>query len=75
MSLFIMVIGASGDVAKKKIYPALFELYNKKCLEISSYVQIYGFARSTLTPNQFRNQIRYGWEHIEWLFLMYLFTI
>lgn len=73
-SFFIVVIGASGDVAKKKIYPALFELYSKKCLEASSYVQIYGFARSKLTPNQFQNQIRYDLDHFEWLFLMYLFT-
>lgn len=28
----ITVVGASGDLAKKKIYPALFALYYENCL-------------------------------------------
>lgn len=28
----ITVVGASGDLAKKKIFPALFALYNEDCL-------------------------------------------
>ena len=35
-SIFILVVGASGDVAKKKIYPALFELYKRYFVPSSS---------------------------------------
>lgn len=31
-SLTITVVGASGDLAKKKIFPALFALYYEDCL-------------------------------------------
>lgn len=30
--LSITVVGASGDLAKKKIFPALFALYYEDCL-------------------------------------------
>lgn len=31
-SVSITVVGASGDLAKKKIFPALFALYYEDCL-------------------------------------------
>lgn len=31
-TLSITVVGASGDLAKKKIFPALFALYYEDCL-------------------------------------------
>lgn len=31
-SISITVVGASGDLAKKKIFPALFALYYEDCL-------------------------------------------
>lgn len=31
-TLSITVVGASGDLAKKKIFPALFALYYEGCL-------------------------------------------
>ena len=31
-SVTITVVGASGDLAKKKIFPALFALYYEDCL-------------------------------------------
>lgn len=31
-TLSIVVVGASGDLAKKKIFPALFALYYENCL-------------------------------------------
>lgn len=42
----ITVIGASGDLAKKKIFPALFALFYEDCLpevkfRISNYIVIY----------------------------------
>ena len=73
---FILVIGASGDVAKRKIYPALFELYNHNLLNQSSpsskvgqTVRIQGFARSKLTSVQFRNQIKYDCQQVSLAFL------
>eukprot|EP00116_Pleurobrachia_bachei_P007531 sb/3467793/ len=41
------VLGASGDLAKKKIFPALCNLFEKKVLPPSC--QIIGFARSKVT--------------------------
>ena len=71
-SIFILVVGASGDVAKKKIYPALFELYKRYFVPSSSSssslksgctVRIHGFARTEQSTDQFRNQIRYGLKY------------
>ncbi len=31
LALTIIVLGASGDLAKKKTFPALFELFRKRC--------------------------------------------
>ena len=63
-STHILVIGASGDVAKKKIYPALFELYHNNFVEGERNLRIHGFARSQLSSTQFRNQIKYGRFHL-----------
>ena len=46
-SVSITVVGASGDLAKKKIFPALFALYYEGCLPkvcillSPTYIQIY----------------------------------
>ena len=45
--LSITVIGASGDLAKKKIYPALFALYYEG--HIKEDFVIFGYARSRKT--------------------------
>ena len=50
-SLLIVVVGASGDLAKKKTYPALFELYLARLLPSSAI--ICGYARSELTDAEF----------------------
>ncbi|KAM4695820.1 glucose-6-phosphate 1-dehydrogenase isoform 4-T4 [Rhinophrynus dorsalis] len=49
-----IVIGASGDLAKKKIYPTLWWLYNDGLLPEDTY--IVGFARSKLTVQDIRKQ-------------------
>ncbi len=54
-NLSIVVIGASGDLARKKIFPALFALYCQKLLP--SRFNIYGFARTAMTREEFRNRI------------------
>ncbi|XP_069842639.1 glucose-6-phosphate 1-dehydrogenase isoform X2 [Dendropsophus ebraccatus] len=49
-----IVVGASGDLAKKKIYPTLWWLYNDGLLPEDTY--IVGFARSKLTVQDIRKQ-------------------
>lgn len=46
------MIGASGDLAKKKTYPAMFELYIKGLLPTNAI--IYGYARSAKPTSDFR---------------------
>ena len=57
--LSIVVIGASGDLARRKIFPALFALYCQGFLPKRSHV--FGFARSHLSDEQFRASIM---EHL-----------
>lgn len=51
----ITVVGASGDLAKKKIFPALFALYYEGCLP--KHFTIFGFARSKMTDESLREMI------------------
>ncbi|MBI2424516.1 MAG: glucose-6-phosphate dehydrogenase [Candidatus Hydrogenedentes bacterium] len=53
--LSIVVIGASGDLAQRKIYPALFALYCQKLLP--DVVHIVGFARSEMSNTDFRTKV------------------
>lgn len=50
----LTIFGASGDLAKIKIFPALFELAWQKRLP-ENYV-IYGYARSAKTDAEFREE-------------------
>jgi len=52
-NLSIVVIGASGDLALKKILPAFFALYCQDLLP--PRVNIFGFARSKFTDEEFRH--------------------
>ncbi|KAG7380466.1 glucose-6-phosphate 1-dehydrogenase [Phytophthora boehmeriae] len=54
-ALTIFVIGASGDLAKKKTYPSLFALYSSGYLP--EHVVIVGYARSSKSEKDFRAQI------------------
>uniref|UniRef100_A0A7C8ZRS6 Glucose-6-phosphate 1-dehydrogenase n=1 Tax=Opuntia streptacantha TaxID=393608 RepID=A0A7C8ZRS6_OPUST len=51
----ITVVGASGDLAKKKIFPALFALYYEDFLP--KHFTIYGYARSKMTDEELRNMV------------------
>lgn len=51
----IIVFGASGDLAYKKTYPALFGLYNKNLLQKNT--KIVGYARSQMTLPEFKSRI------------------
>jgi len=58
-ALSIVVVGASGDLARKKIYPALFALYCQNLLP--SRFRIFGFARSSYGTDELRSMIA---EHL-----------
>jgi glucose-6-phosphate 1-dehydrogenase len=55
-ALSIVVIGASGDLAKKKTYPALFALFRNQLLP--AHAIITGYARSKLEQSKFHEQIK-----------------
>ncbi|CDI75554.1 Glucose-6-phosphate dehydrogenase, putative [Eimeria praecox] len=64
--LSVIVFGASGDLAKRKTYPALFSLFCEGLLPPN--VHIVGFARSKLELGEFWRQIAehltYGIVHL-----------
>jgi glucose-6-phosphate 1-dehydrogenase len=55
--LSIIVLGASGDLAKKKTFPALYHLFEQGFLQ-SGEVHIFGYARSNLSDDGLRQRIR-----------------
>jgi len=55
-ALSIFVVGASGDLAKKKTYPSLYDLYRSDFL--TKRTTICGYARSSKTDDEFKDQIR-----------------
>lgn len=54
--LTIVVVGASGDLAKKKTYPSLFDLYSSKLLPRNTV--IWGYARSNKTHESLRSGLK-----------------
>jgi glucose-6-phosphate 1-dehydrogenase len=56
-ALTICIVGASGDLAKKKIFPALFALYYEGMLP--PLFSIHGYARSKMSDEEFRETIAY----------------
>ncbi|XP_043724224.1 glucose-6-phosphate 1-dehydrogenase 6, cytoplasmic-like [Telopea speciosissima] len=54
--LSIVVFGASGDLAKKMTFPALFNLYRQGFLPPSE-VHIFGYARTKLSDAELRDRI------------------
>lgn len=59
LPLGIVIVGASGDLAQRKIIPALFALYCQGYLPADFHV--YGMARSPMSHEQFRARIA---EHL-----------
>ena len=57
--LSIVVVGASGDLARKKIFPALFALFSQDLLPDD--FKAFGFARSVMDDDGFRTSIM---EHL-----------
>lgn len=54
--LSVIVLGASGDLAKKKTYPSLLDLYAHGYLP--KHVNVVGYARSAKTSEDFRKGIK-----------------
>lgn len=52
----IIVLGASGDLAKKKTFPALFALFQNKFLPEKT--QIVGYARSKMDTAAFHKRVK-----------------
>ena len=52
--LNIIIVGASGDLAQRKVLPALFSLFAQRLLPAN--VSIFGFARTALTDAEFRTR-------------------
>jgi glucose-6-phosphate 1-dehydrogenase len=53
--LSIVIVGASGDLARRKLLPALFALYCQGYLP--ERFSVFGFARSELTADAFRSRV------------------
>lgn len=54
--LNIVVVGASGDLAKKKTFPSLLNLFDDNLLPEKT--AIWGYARSSLTDDDLRDRLR-----------------
>src|SRR5262245_55090655 len=52
----IVIFGASGDLAKRKLIPAIYELAREKLLNEKSY--IVGYSRSPMSDEAFRKDWR-----------------
>jgi glucose-6-phosphate 1-dehydrogenase len=53
--LTIVVVGASGDLARKKVFPAIFALYAQGLLPKNT--QVVGYSRSQLSRDEFIERI------------------
>lgn len=54
--LVVLVFGASGDLAKKKTYPALYDLWQQGLLPRQTV--IWGFARTVKSHQELRDHLR-----------------
>ena len=66
----LIIFGASGDIAKKKIFPALYEWFNE---DQSSLNKIIGYGRTRFSQIEFHQKISANYdlkkEHLDQLFL------
>lgn len=63
----LIIFGASGDLAKRKLIPALFELYSRKLMP--EKFAVVGAARTAYSDAEYRkyqaeNIIKYGKDRI-----------
>ena len=58
----ILIFGASGDLTKRMLIPALYHLYMKD--QVPKYFQVIGSSRTELTHEIFREKMRKSVESI-----------
>jgi len=56
----LVIFGASGDLASRKLIPALYDLYTNSCFPDSFY--IYGCARTSMTDEALRQKFEEAME-------------
>src|SRR3982751_4761097 len=56
----LVIFGASGDLAKRKLIPALYELVREKM--VPDGFALIGFARTEMTDEEYRNDCRQAVE-------------
>ncbi len=61
--LILAIFGASGDLAKRKLIPAIFDLYERKYLP--EHFAILGISRSKLSDDDFRKRVFFENEFID----------
>src|SRR5688500_12476421 len=54
----VVLFGATGDLAQRKLFPALFELDRANLLP--EHFAVVAFSRSTLDDNAFRDHVKEG---------------
>ncbi len=54
--VLIMIFGATGDLANRKLFPSLYQLYEKG--KISEHFAVIGVARRSLTNEQFQENVK-----------------
>lgn len=52
----MVIFGASGDLTKRKLLPAVFALYNRGLLPDG--FAVVGVARTAMTNDEFREEVR-----------------
>lgn len=60
--LILVIFGASGDLSKRKLIPAVFELFKDKLLP-DNFV-ILGVSRTAYSDDEFRKKLFYDNEHV-----------
>jgi glucose-6-phosphate 1-dehydrogenase len=55
-SLSLVVVGASGDLAKKKTYPSILNLFSEGLLP--AHTVVWGYARSKISDDELRTRLR-----------------
>ena len=61
--LILAIFGASGDLARRKLIPAIFDLYKRKFL--SSNFAVLGISRSKLSDEEFQKKVFYESEFLD----------
>lgn len=54
-SALVIIFGATGDLANRKLFPSLFQLYKKE--RLSEHFAVVGVARRSITTEQFRETV------------------